>query len=238
MTRQPSFIGPSNDDTGTRTSSKCISAKSASRFACTIGRRVIPGRSSGTSSAEMPRCDGASGSVRTSSMQWLAQSPIDVQTLVPLTTKSSPSSSARQRSPARSLPASGSLKPWHHTSSALRMRPRCACCSGVPAAAMVGPTLLVPNTATRRGALARRNSLSQSIWSSTLSPRPPISTGHAGALHPCAPSSRWNSTRPSHSSASPQRSRWRGTISASTARSSSFGRIGEESSQPASRAGR
>ena len=136
-----------------------------------IGRRVMPGVSSGTSSAEMPRCAGASGSVRTSTMQCVAHMPIDVHTLVPLTTKWSSSSTARQRRPARSLPASGSLKPWHHTSSALRMRCRCTFCSGVPAAAMVGPTFFVPNTAMRRGALARPNSASHAIWSSTPSAR-------------------------------------------------------------------
>ena len=144
----------------------------------------------------MPRCAGASGSVRTSSMQCVAHMPIDVHTLVPFTTKWSSSSTARQRRPARSLPASGSLNPWHHTSSAVRMRCRCTFCSGVPAAAMVGPTFFVPNTAMRRGALARPNSASHAIWSSTPSARPPISTGHAGADQPRAPSSRWNSSRP------------------------------------------
>ena len=147
---------------------------------------MIPGVSSGTSSAEIPRWAGASGSVRTRSMQCVAHRPIEVQILVPLTTKWSSCSSARQRSPARSLPASGSLKPWHQISSARRMRSRCTCCSGVPAAAMVGPTFLTPNTATRRGTRVWLNSASHAIWSSTPRPRPPISTGHAGALHPRA----------------------------------------------------
>ena len=102
----------------------------------------------------------------------MAHMPIDVQTLVPFTTKWSSSSTARQRRLARSLPASGSLNPWHHTSSALRMRSRCTFCSGVPAAAIVGPTFFVPNTAIRRGALARPNSASHAIWSSTPSALP------------------------------------------------------------------
>ena len=69
----------------------------------------------------MPACLGAVGSVRTSSMQWDAHMPIDVHTFWPLTTKPSSVASARARRPARSLPASGSLKPWHQNSSPSRM---------------------------------------------------------------------------------------------------------------------
>ncbi len=225
VTPHPPLSGPSSASLGTMTSSYTTSAKSLSPVAWMIGRRVMPGVSSGTRSAEMPRCAGASGSVRTRTMQCVAHMPIEVQTFVPFTTKWSSSSTARQRRPARSLPASGSLKPWHQTSSALRMRCRCSFCSGVPAAAMVGPTFFVPKTAMRRGARARPNSASQAIWSSTPRARPPISTGHAGADHPRAPSSRWNSTRPSHSSESPHRSRCFGTISSRTARSSRCGCI-------------
>ena len=82
---------------GTITSSYTTSAKSLSPVAWMIGRRVMPGVSSGTSNAEIPRCAGASGSVRTRSMQCVAHMPIDVQTLVPFTTKWSSSSTAWQR---------------------------------------------------------------------------------------------------------------------------------------------
>jgi hypothetical protein len=43
----------------------------------------------------------------------------EVQTFWPLTTQSSPSLTARVLSAARSLPASGSEKPWHQISSAV-----------------------------------------------------------------------------------------------------------------------
>ena len=113
----------------------------------------------------------------------VAHMPIDVHSSVLLTTKWSSSSTAWQRRPARSLP-SGSLNPWHDTSSAVRMRWRCTFCVGVPAALMVGLMFFVPNTAMRRGALARPNSASHAIWSSTPSASPRRSTGHAGADQP------------------------------------------------------
>jgi len=47
-----------------------------------------------------------------------------VHTFCPVIRQASPSCSARVFNDARSLPASGSLKPWHQTSSAVRMLPR------------------------------------------------------------------------------------------------------------------
>ena len=57
----------------------------------------------------MPSCLGASGSVRTSANIQSASVALDVQIFWPLTTQKSPSSSARVRSEARSLPEPGSL---------------------------------------------------------------------------------------------------------------------------------
>lgn len=104
------------------------------------GRTVTPGASMGIASQVMPRClEGASGSVRTSSSHQSATSACEVQIFCPVTTYASPSRTALVRSEARSEP-SGSLKPWHQTSSPRRtggsQRARCA---GVPSAAMVGP---------------------------------------------------------------------------------------------------
>ena len=65
----------------------------------------------------MPRCLGASASVRASRMPKWAVSAFDVHTFCPSTTNWSPSRRARVWSPARSLPAPGSLKSWHHISS-------------------------------------------------------------------------------------------------------------------------
>ena len=59
----------------------------------------------------MPLCFGASGSVRTKVRMTSAWWAPEVHTFWPLTTKWSPSSTARVRRPARSLPAPGSLMP-------------------------------------------------------------------------------------------------------------------------------
>ena len=54
-------------------------------------------------------------------MQWSAIWANDDHTFWPFTRKWSPRSSIRVRTAARSLPASGSEKPWHQISSALRI---------------------------------------------------------------------------------------------------------------------
>ena len=88
---------------------------------------------------------GTSGSVRASSTAKSAAKPQVVQTFWPLTTHSSPSSSARVDSDARSDPAPGSLKSWHQISSARtiggRKRSRC---SSVPWANSAGAALWMP----------------------------------------------------------------------------------------------
>ena len=81
-------------------------------------------------------------------------------------------------SEARSLPASGSLKSWHHSSSAERMRGRQrAFCSSVPWASRVGPTRLTPIRPTSSGARARASSSITTKFSSGPRPRPPYSVG-------------------------------------------------------------
>jgi hypothetical protein len=62
----------------------------------------------GTIIIEMPLCFGASGSVRTAIQLWVAMCAMVFHIFWPLTTHSSPSSSACVRSDARSVPASGS----------------------------------------------------------------------------------------------------------------------------------
>jgi hypothetical protein len=95
------------------------------------GRHTTPGRSVGMISTLMPLCFGASGSVRTNVSSQSASCAPEVHTFWPLTTKWSPSRTARVRSDARSDPALGSLMP----SDAVRS-PRstgtaqsCFCCS-------------------------------------------------------------------------------------------------------------
>ena len=57
----------------------------------------------------MPSCLGLSGSVRTRANIQSDSRALEVQIFWPLTTHESPSSTARVRSEARSLPAPGSL---------------------------------------------------------------------------------------------------------------------------------
>ena len=68
-TRQPSFSAPTTFSTGMRTSSRNISLNSLSPVSVRIGRTVMPGESIGMTIQVMPRCFGASGSVRASSSQ-------------------------------------------------------------------------------------------------------------------------------------------------------------------------
>ena len=90
----------------------------------------------------MPRRLGTAPSVRARSMPHRARSGDEVHTFCPVTTHSSPSRSARVARLARSDPASGSLKSWHHISSprSIGGRKR-SFCSSVPWARIVGPAM-------------------------------------------------------------------------------------------------
>ena len=70
----------------------------------------------------MPRCFGASGSVRTSAIPHRAYCAYDVHTFWPESVQPPSTGVARVASDARSEPAPGSLKSWHQISAASRMR--------------------------------------------------------------------------------------------------------------------
>ena len=67
----------------------------------------------------MPLCFGASSveRVRARQMPWSATRPFEHHTFWPVSIQASPSRSALVDSDARSLPAPGSLKSWHHTAA-------------------------------------------------------------------------------------------------------------------------
>ena len=95
----------------------------------------------------MPSCFFAAfGSVRHRQKIQSAYCASVVQVFCPLITHSSPSRRALVRNPARSDPAPGSEKPWHHQMSkfAVGGRNRCFCAS-LPNCAITGPTMLVLN---------------------------------------------------------------------------------------------
>jgi len=106
------------------------------------GRTSMPGVAMSTRKYVIPRCLGASGSVRASRMPWWLVSAFEVHTFWPFTTHWSPSRSARVTNPARSLPAPGSLNSWHHISSPRSMAGMNRCrCSSVPSSRIAGPTI-------------------------------------------------------------------------------------------------
>ena len=90
----------------------------------------------------MPCCFFASGSVRTRQKIQSAYCASVVQVFWPLTTYSSPSRTAVVFSDARSEPALGSEKPWHHQMSRLAVLGRNRCfSSSLPKVAITGPTM-------------------------------------------------------------------------------------------------
>jgi len=112
-----------------------------------------------TISAVMPSCFVpraiASGSVRTRNRPQRARCAVEIQILVPLSTYSSPSATAIVRRLARSLPACGSVKPWHQCSDASRMPgSHCCFCSSVPQRRIIGPICQMPLALYTPGALA------------------------------------------------------------------------------------
>ena len=148
-TRQPSFSAPTRLTIGTRASSKNTSANSLEPTMVLISRISTPGLSIGNITQVMPLCFGASGSVRMSSSHQSATCANEVQIFWPVMTYSSPSRTPLHESEARSEPAPGSEKPWHHTSSPLRILGRwSAFCSALASAMIVGPACIMPTKLT------------------------------------------------------------------------------------------
>src|ERR1700735_4174525 len=99
-----------------------------------------------TSTNEMPSCFLASGSVRTRQKIQSAHCASVVHVFWPLITYVSPSRTALVVSDARSEPALGSEKPWHHQMSRLAGGGRNRCLSSsLPNVAITGPTMAALN---------------------------------------------------------------------------------------------
>src|SRR5215475_2519763 len=154
-TLHPSLTLPTTLAAGTRTFSRNTSLNSASPVICRRGRMVMPGVFMPTRRKVMPLCLATVGSVRTRKKPQSATCAMLVHTFWPFSTYQSPSSTARVWRLARSLPALGSEKPWHQSSSAFRILPRCrARCAGVPCFMRVGPSMEIPPRLTGWGASA------------------------------------------------------------------------------------
>ena len=131
----------------------------------------------------MPRCLGASGSVRVRTWIQSACRAPEVQIFCPLITYSSPSRTARVRSDARSEPEPGSEKPWHHIASAEAILGRCSSfCSSVPWIISRGPTICTDCPPS--GAPTAVLSSAKISWSKCGAPRPPYSFGQAMVSQP------------------------------------------------------
>ena len=145
----------------------------------------MPGERMSTAIHEMPWCFGTSQFVRASIIPQSEKCAPDVQTFWPLTTSSSPSSSARVVSPARSEPAPGSEKSWHHTCSPFSIRRRKkSFCSSVPWLMIVGPTIPIATMNTPLDTRNRDSSWAKIRACATVPPRPPYSAGHVMPAQP------------------------------------------------------
>ena len=111
---QPLLRPPISAESATRASVRKTSLKRECPVISFSGRTSTPSWSMSKAKYEMPWCLGTSTSVRASSMPRSAYWPPEVHTFWPLTIHSSPSLTARVCRPARSEPAWGSLKSWHH----------------------------------------------------------------------------------------------------------------------------
>ena len=178
---------------GTTTSSKNSSANSASPLIARRGRTVTPGLSMSTNRAVMPRWASSAVPVRARRMQRRAYWAQLVQTFWPLTRQVSPSSTARSRNEARSLPASGSENPWHHASS-----PRSS--GGRAQAAMAGAKRTTAGASTSiipkekgGGQPAAASSSDSTPRSSEEPPSPPSSSGQPHRSQPASKRSRCSS---------------------------------------------
>ena len=144
--RQPSPIWPTRFSRGTRASSKKTSPNSLSPVICRSGRTVTPGR---VELAEDER-DAAVAVLRIGAARGRRSSPPTgrrwSRSSGRSATKWSPSSTALVLSEARSLPAPGSLKPWHQISSPASIggmkRRRC---SSLPWWMSAGPSSPMPS---------------------------------------------------------------------------------------------
>ena len=123
-TFQPLPTPPSTFASGIRAPSMKSSLNSGSPVIWRSGTTSTPSCSMSIRKYVRPLCFGASGSVRATSMHHFEYCAPDVHTFWPVTTHSSPSLTARVLSAARSEPASGSEKPWHQISSAVRIGAR------------------------------------------------------------------------------------------------------------------
>jgi hypothetical protein len=147
----------------------------------------MPGVRMSTMKQEMPSCFAASGFVRARQMPQSASFAIDVQTFWPFSSQPPSTRVARVLRDARSEPAPGSLKSWHHPISprSVGMIHR-SCCAGVPCTIKFG-SAHAPTPIFGRTTFAARNS--SSITSNSTAPASrPHGLGQPGVMYPSSAS--------------------------------------------------
>ncbi len=206
-TVHPSSGVPTTSSSGTNTSLKKTSLKSALPVIWRNGRTSTPGACMSMTIVVMPACFGASGLVRTvASPRWQYWAPL-VHTFCPLTIQPPSTRVPRVVTAAASDPASGSLNSWHQTYSPMSvLKTQRSTWSGVAywfTVMMFHPVMPRPGTFTP----AARSSSSITICSTAPAARPqgpgqcgtssPVSTSALRCSAPRSPPIRSASARTS-----------------------------------------
>ena len=188
------------------TSSKNTSFTSQPPSMVWIGRTVMPGGLISASRNDMPSCFFTAGSVRASRKIQSACWASVVQVFCPLMTQLVAAPFGAGGRPARSEPAPGSEKPWHHQSSRLAARGRKRrFCASVPNAAMHRADHGGVERQRRRHAGLLHLVLLHDRAAPATSPARPIARGQCGTAQRCAFRMRCAATISGLSQGSPAR---------------------------------
>ena len=153
----------------------------ASPVSSRSGRTSMPSLRMSTMKHVMPSCFGTLGSVRARQMPQSAVAAIVVHTFWPVSNQPPSARDAFVANDARSDPAPGSLKSWHHWSSPRNVGGiHRSCCAGAPWATSVGSTH-APTCRCGRRTRATANSSSITSCSSGDASRP-HGRGQCGAM--------------------------------------------------------
>ena len=193
VTVHPWSTSPMRSSSGITTSSKNSSQKSAPPLIWRMTRRSTPGACTGTPNQVSPRCLGTLQFVRARQSPMSARCAHELHTLAPFSTHVSPSRVARVCTPARSDPATGSEKNWHHSSSPASIRGRCRRLKSSDAWASITcahTPNVVPPAMPKLGSAYSAPSSRNARSCATDSPWPPNSAGHVIPAKPASNSRR------------------------------------------------
>ena len=192
-------IGPTTRSAAVRTSEKNTSANSAPSAMLRIGRMSTPGWSAGTRINDRPAVLRRVRIGAAQHVQPVGARPEGHPDLLAVQHPLASVAHGRVRTPPRSDPASGSLKPCPHMSSQrmiARQEPRLLLVAS--RVQQGGTEQVAPVHADPVRRRARKCSSRNTSSSSNVPPRPPYSTGHVMPSQPPSASSRSHARRSSH----------------------------------------